>query len=61
MLNYDESRGMLALEDGSIYVGRSLAAQGEWVGEVVFVTSMTGYQETINADRVGGTQSSWGA
>ncbi|MHB1319528.1 MAG: glutamine-hydrolyzing carbamoyl-phosphate synthase small subunit [Anaerolineae bacterium] len=42
-----ESGGMLALEDGSTYVGRSLAAQGEWVGEVVFVTSMTGYQETI--------------
>lgn len=42
-----ELRGMLALEDGSTYIGRSLAAQGEWVGEVVFVTSMTGYQETI--------------
>ncbi|MFO7695617.1 MAG: glutamine-hydrolyzing carbamoyl-phosphate synthase small subunit [Anaerolineae bacterium] len=42
-----ERRGMLALEDGSLHVGRSLAAQGEWVGEVVFVTSMTGYQETI--------------
>jgi carbamoyl-phosphate synthase small subunit len=41
------SRGMLALEDGSTYEGRSLAAAGEWVGEVVFVTSMTGYQETI--------------
>ena len=39
--------GLLALEDGSIYAGRSLAAQGEWVGEVVFVTGMTGYQETI--------------
>lgn len=42
-----ELRGMLALEDGSTFIGRSLAAQGEWVGEVVFVTSMTGYQETI--------------
>jgi len=39
--------GLLALEDGSIYAGHSLAAQGEWVGEVVFVTGMTGYQETI--------------
>ena len=38
---------MLVMEDGSIFEGRSLAAEGEWVGEVVFVTSMSGYQETI--------------
>ena len=39
--------GMLALEDGSIYEGRSVGAPGEWVGEIVFNTSMTGYQEII--------------
>ncbi len=39
--------GMLALEDGSIFEGQSVGAQGEWVGEVVFNTSMTGYQEII--------------
>jgi carbamoyl-phosphate synthase small subunit len=39
--------GLLALEDGSIFAGQSLAAEGEWVGEVVFNTSMTGYQEII--------------
>jgi len=38
---------VLALEDGSTFCGHSHAAEGEWVGEVVFVTSMTGYQETI--------------
>lgn len=39
--------GLLALEDGSLYTGQSMAAEGEWVGEIVFNTSMTGYQEII--------------
>ncbi|MHB1354504.1 MAG: glutamine-hydrolyzing carbamoyl-phosphate synthase small subunit [Anaerolineae bacterium] len=39
--------GLLALEDGSLYPGESVAASGEWVGEIVFNTSMTGYQEII--------------
>lgn len=39
--------GILALEDGSTFTGRSVGAEGEWVGEVVFNTSMTGYQEVI--------------
>ncbi|MBC7316994.1 MAG: carbamoyl phosphate synthase small subunit, partial [Chloroflexi bacterium] len=42
-----KKKGMLVLEDGSTYVGDSLGAEGEWVGEVVFNTSMTGYQEII--------------
>src|SRR5437016_6822443 len=37
----------LALEDGTIYTGRSFGAQGETFGEVVFNTSMTGYQEVL--------------
>jgi carbamoyl-phosphate synthase small subunit len=38
---------LVVLEDGSAFPGRSLGADGEWVGEVVFNTSMTGYQEVI--------------
>jgi carbamoyl-phosphate synthase small subunit len=37
----------LVLEDGSVFAGQSVGAEGEWVGEVVFNTSMTGYQEII--------------
>lgn len=36
---------MLALEDGRTFRGRSFGARGERHGEVVFNTSMTGYQE----------------
>jgi len=38
---------ILALEDGKIFRGRSFGASGEKYGEVVFNTSMTGYQEII--------------
>jgi carbamoyl-phosphate synthase small subunit len=38
---------MLVLEDGSAFAGISCGAEGEFVGEVVFNTSMTGYQEII--------------
>lgn len=37
----------LALEDGSIYTGRAFGARRESFGEVVFNTSMTGYQEVL--------------
>lgn len=37
----------LALEDGTIFKGQSFGARGERSGEVVFNTSMTGYQEII--------------
>jgi carbamoyl-phosphate synthase small subunit len=37
----------LALEDGSVYSGRAFGAPGESLGEVVFNTSMTGYQEVL--------------
>ncbi|MFC1584851.1 glutamine-hydrolyzing carbamoyl-phosphate synthase small subunit [Fibrobacterota bacterium] len=39
--------GLLALEDGTIFQGESFGARGEAVGEVVFNTSMTGYQEVL--------------
>lgn len=38
---------ILALEDGKIFRGKSFGAQGERCGEVVFNTSMTGYQEIL--------------
>jgi len=38
---------LLVLEDGSHYLGKSLGAQGESGGEVVFNTSMAGYQEIL--------------
>src|SRR4030095_10807542 len=38
---------ILALEDGRVWRGRSWAAEGESVGEMVFNTSMTGYQEVL--------------
>ena len=38
---------MLALEDGSLFYGQSIGAAGTTTGEVVFNTSMTGYQEIL--------------
>ena len=38
---------LLALEDGRTFRGRSWAAEGEACGEMVFNTSMTGYQEVL--------------
>ncbi len=38
---------LLALEDGRTFRGRSWAADGEVCGEIVFNTSMTGYQEVV--------------
>ena len=37
----------LALEDGTVYTGKSFGAAGEVNGEVCFNTSMTGYQEIL--------------
>jgi carbamoyl-phosphate synthase small subunit len=39
--------GYLLLEDGSVFRGRSVAAEGAAFGEAVFTTAMTGYQETV--------------
>ncbi len=38
---------LLALEDGSVFHGHAVGAPGETVGEVVFNTAMTGYQEIL--------------
>ena len=37
----------LALEDGTVFTGVGFGAEGEVSGEVVFNTSMTGYQEIL--------------
>jgi len=39
--------GLLALADGTLVWGRGFGAEGEAVGEVVFNTAMTGYQEVM--------------
>src|ERR687893_196926 len=41
------SRATLVLEDGAAFQGWSFASEGDVAGEVVFTTSMVGYQETI--------------
>ena len=41
------SQGYLVLEDGTVFRGRSVAADGATFGEAVFTTAMTGYQETV--------------
>jgi carbamoyl-phosphate synthase small subunit len=38
---------VLALEDGTVFHGRSIGAKGNTTGEVVFNTAMTGYQEIL--------------
>jgi carbamoyl-phosphate synthase small subunit len=39
--------GFLVLEDGAIFRGESVGADGAAFGEAVFTTAMTGYQETV--------------
>ncbi|HXX57554.1 MAG TPA: glutamine-hydrolyzing carbamoyl-phosphate synthase small subunit [Thermodesulfovibrionales bacterium] len=41
------SEALLVLSDGTAFEGRSFGAEGESIGEVVFNTSMTGYQEIL--------------
>jgi len=38
---------VLVLEDGQVFEGRAYGARGETLGEIVFNTGMTGYQETL--------------
>ena len=40
-------KAILALSDGTVFEGQQFGASGETVGEVVFNTSMTGYQEVL--------------
>ncbi|RBP98439.1 carbamoyl phosphate synthase small subunit [Bifidobacterium aemilianum] len=45
--SYSHNQALLILEDGQVYVGDSYGAQGQTLGEIVFATGMTGYQETL--------------
>src|SRR5512135_484862 len=40
-------KALLVLADGTVFEGRGFGAEGETIGEVVFNTSMTGYQEIL--------------
>ncbi len=41
------AKAILALADGTVFIGASIGATGQTVGEVVFNTSITGYQEIL--------------
>jgi len=40
-------KAILLLEDGTVFEGMAFGARGQECGEVVFNTSMTGYQEAL--------------
>jgi len=40
-------KAVLAIEDGTVFEGLSFGSEGEALGEVVFNTSLTGYQEIL--------------
>ncbi|MCI5224128.1 MAG: carbamoyl-phosphate synthase small subunit [Candidatus Electrothrix sp. AR4] len=40
-------KALIALEDGTVLTGRSFTGAGEAIGEIVFNTSMSGYQEVL--------------
>jgi carbamoyl-phosphate synthase small subunit len=44
---FDGAKALLVLSDGIVFKGKSFGAEGETIGEVVFNTSMTGYQEIL--------------
>ncbi len=46
-LTYQHQRALLVLADGSVFSGIAVGATGTAVGEVVFNTAMTGYQEIL--------------
>jgi len=43
----EQARALLALEDGTVFEGRSFGRRGETTGEVVFNTALCGYQEVL--------------
>ena len=46
-MKINRTKALLALADGTVFEGLNFGAEGETIGEVVFNTSMTGYQEII--------------
>ena len=53
-MNNHNKKAYLYLDDGSIYSGISIGSEKESNGEVVFNTSMTGYQEMLTDPSYGG-------
>ena len=47
MLGKGGRQALLVLEDGTVYPGEAFAGEGEVMGEVVFNTGMSGYQEIL--------------
>jgi len=47
MLGKEKRQALLVLEDGTVYRGKAFAGQGEVLGEVIFNTGMSGYQEIL--------------
>lgn len=47
MITKQVAPALLVLEDGSVFRGKSFGAKGTTIGEVVFNTGMTGYQEVL--------------
>ena len=43
----DLADAVLVLEDGRAFRGQAYGARGETIGEAVFATGMTGYEETL--------------
>ncbi|MEY4310975.1 MAG: hypothetical protein RLZ71_901, partial [Actinomycetota bacterium] len=41
------SKAILVLEDGKVFEGLAYGSEGSTLGEIVFATGMTGYQETL--------------
>ena len=48
----EEMEGLIYLEDGTVFKGIGFGARGTAVGELVFNTSMTGYQKMCIRDRM---------
>lgn len=47
MIFENKKKATLILADGTVFEGRAFGAEGTAVGEIVFTTAMTGYQETL--------------
>ena len=47
MIFENKKKATLILADGTVFEGRAFGAEGCTVGEIVFTTAMTGYQETL--------------
>ena len=46
-MGMNNKKAILVLADGTVFEGQNFGAEGELIGEVVFNTSMTGYQEIL--------------